>query len=146
MCDTRIGEYNLDKKLREFLFISGIDYPYSTPLSPEGRADILAVINEKPIPLELKIFTGANRGHIKAGFTQSLLYSNNYNSPMGYLIIFNVSNKELKFSTSSSELPQRIIFSGKTIFIIIINIYPHEESASTRTIEVFEITEDYLVS
>lgn len=29
--DTSKGEYNLDKKLREFLFESGIDYPYSTP-------------------------------------------------------------------------------------------------------------------
>ena len=55
--DTPRGEYNLDKKLREFLFESGIDYPYSTPRSPEGEADIIAVIKERPIPLELKIFT-----------------------------------------------------------------------------------------
>lgn len=94
----------------------------------------------------MKIFTGSNKAHIKTGFGQSLLYSNNYNSPTGFLVVFNVSDKELKFNTTSSELPQRINFSGKTIFIITISIYPHEEPASTRTLEVYEISEEYLVS
>lgn len=144
--DTTKGEYNLDKKFREYLFESGIDYPYSKPISPEGEADILTVIRENPIPLELKIFTGDNRSHIKQGFTQAYLYSRDYNTPIGYLVVFNVSEKELKFSVTSAEVPQRIAFGDKPIFIITINIYPHVEPASRRRLETYEIIENYLIS
>ena len=144
--DTTKGEYNLDKKFREFLFESGIDYPYSKPISPEGETDILTVIRENPIPLELKIFTGDNRAHIKQGFTQAYLYSRDYNTPTGYLVVFNVSEKELKFSLTSAEVPQRITFGDKTIFVITINIFPHEEPASRRRLETYEITEKELIA
>jgi len=144
--NRRKGEENLDKKFRKFLFESGIDYPYSKPLSPAGETDVLTVIKEKPIPIELKIFTGDNKAHIRDGFTQALLYSRDYNSPIGYLVIFNVSQKELRFTLSSTEILQCINYDGKTIFLITINIYPHKEPASKRKLQVYEITEEYLTS
>jgi len=144
--NQEVGESILDRDIRKFLFLSGLDYPYSKPRSPVGETDILAIVKEKPIPLELKIFKGDNRDHIKNGFTQTLLYSTDYNSSIGYLVIFNVSDKELKFNLSKTEIPQRAEFSGKTIFLITVNIFPHSQPASKRKLDVYEIEEDYLTS
>jgi hypothetical protein len=144
--DISKGEANLDKKLREFLFECGIDYPYSEPRSPEGKTDILVLIQEKPIPLEIKVFNGTNKAHIKSGFKQALLYADNYNCPNGYLVVFNVSEKELFFTLSIPDLPQRVVIGGKTIFFITNNINPYLPPASVRRGVPYEIDENYLIS
>ena len=57
------GEDGLDRDLRRFLFESGIDYPYSQPQSPGGRADIVAGLEtDDPLVLEVKVWD-SNKGY-----------------------------------------------------------------------------------
>lgn len=146
--DTRIGEKILDSTLRKFLFNKGLDFPFSQPLSPSGRTDILPIINQNPIPLEVKLFDGKgrDRSYLRQGVSQVLNYTNDYNSPNGYLVIFNISELNLIFKLNSDEIPQRLVIGDKTIFLIIVELYPHEQPASKRKLKPYHIEENSLVS
>jgi len=144
--DTSKGEVTLDKKLREFLFNAGIDYPFSTPKSPSGETDILTYIKERPLPIEVKVFKGANKAEIKQGFVQAVSYSIDYNSPIGYLVVFNVSENNLMFQLKNNRAPYRITYGDKTIFIIVININSQMKTASRRKSLPPVIDEEYLLS
>ena len=135
--DTTAGERNLDLELRAGLFDAGIDYPFSQPASPSGQADVIALLeSDDPLVLEIKVFDPErNRGkrHIRQGFQQILRYAQDYNKDVGYLVIFNCSANQLVISpeeTSESEFPPRIAYSGKTFFVIPIDIHPDVASAS----------------
>ena len=64
--ESRKLEEVLDHHLRTWLFREGIDYPFSTPRSPSGRADVIVWEGEQPLAIEVKVFDGADRdlGHI----------------------------------------------------------------------------------
>ncbi len=66
---------------------------------------------------------------------------------MGYLIIFNTSNKQLRFAVAGSAAPlPRGVLNHKTIFFLVIDLYPHEKTASKRPQpDVVEITEDEIL-
>ena len=135
--NTRSGERNLDQQLRAGLFDGGIDYPFSDPSSPSGRADIVALLeSDDPLVLEVKVFDpdrSRGRSHIRQGFQQVLRYAQDYNQSVGYLVIFNCSDRQLVISTeeaSEIEFPPRINYGGKTIFVITIDVHPDVASAS----------------
>lgn len=148
--DTTRGEIRLDKTFREFLFDNGIDYPFSTPASASGRADIVASLHTPdPVIIEVKVFDGDSRGrsHIRQGIRQINAYISDYSKDVGYLVVFTVCDKELKFSLNCAEKPLKVNLNNKTIFIIDIDIYHDILPASERPrLEVYEITEDYLVA
>jgi hypothetical protein len=148
--DTSTGEAKLDKSLREFLFDNGIEYPFSSPASDSGRADIVASLHTPdPIIIEVKVFDGASRGrnHIRKGFRQINEYMTDYGKDIGYLVIFNVCDKDLRFSLTCSDKPLRISSSNKTVFIIDVDIYHDILPASERPrLEVYEVTEAELLS
>lgn len=148
--DHSTGETKLDKILRVFLFDNGIEYPFSTPASASGRADIVASLHtHDPVIIEVKVFDGDSRGraHIRHGIRQINEYISDYNKDVGYLVIFTVCDKELKFSLRCAEKPLRINLNNKTIFLIDVDIYHDILPASQRPqLEVYEITEDYLIS
>jgi hypothetical protein len=53
------GESVYDRRLREFLFASGIDFPFSQPVSASGRADVVADLDrEDPLVCEVKLYDG----------------------------------------------------------------------------------------
>ena len=135
--DTSVGERNLSQELRAGLFDGGIDYPFSEPSSPSGQADIVALLeSDDPLTLEVKVFDperSRGRSHMKQGFQQVTRYAQDYNKSIGYLVIFNCSNKQLVISpreTSETEFPPRINYGGKTFFVIPIDIHPEVASAS----------------
>ena len=137
--DTRNGESNLDQALRAGLFDGGIDYPFSEPSSPSGRADVVALLeSDDPLVLEVKVFDpGLSRstGHIRQGFQQVQRYAQDYNQSVGYLVIFNCSDKQLVISPDSpseTDFPPRISYGGKTFFVISIDVHPDVASASTE--------------
>ncbi len=148
--DTTTGEAKLDKSLREFLFDNGIEYPFSSPASDSGRADIVASLHTPdPVIIEVKVFDGENRArnHIRHGFRQINEYMTDYNKDVGYLVIFNVCNKDLRFNLTSGEKPPRVSTGGKTIFIIDIDIFHDVSPASQRPqYEVYPIEETQLQS
>ena len=135
--DTSRGEARLDLELRAALFDGGIDYPFSQPSSPSGKADIVALLGSNdPLVLEVKVFDPSkSRGtnHLRQGFHQVLRYANDYNQSLGYLVIFNSSENQLVISHEESpetEFPLRVSYAGKTLFLITIDIHPDIDSAS----------------
>ena len=135
--DTSTGEKNLDRELRSYLFDGGIDYPFSEPGSPSGKADIVAMLgSEDPLVLEVKVFDprrNRNKAHIRQGFHQALKYASDYNQDTGYLVIFNCSKNPLLVSqneTPVTEFPTRVFYASKSFFVIPIDINPDAESAS----------------
>jgi hypothetical protein len=134
--DTPRGEANLDSALRKFLFDQGVDYPFSTPRSASGRADVVAQLgSEDPHPLEVKIFNpdgGYDKAYIAKGFGQAFRYADDYNQAFGYLVVFNVCDKELVFQTADDmKSPQRVVVGDKTVFLISIRVFP-DVSASEK--------------
>ena len=137
--DTRNGERNLDQELRAGLFDGGIDYPFSEPSSPSGRADVVALLeSDDPLVLEVKVFDPSlsrSTSHIRQGFQQVQRYAQDYNQIVGYLVIFNCSDKQLVISPDSPseiDFPPLISYGGKAFFVISIDVHPDVASASTE--------------
>lgn len=137
--------------LRLYLFDQGIDYPFSTPKSTSGRADIVGEIDTlDPIVIEIKIFDrsrnyGKNR--IKEGFAQIVKYTTDFNKDLGYLVIFNMNNVEidLKFPESNKLFPPMILFNNKSYFFIVINLFELDSASKLTQIESIEVTENDLI-
>jgi len=130
------GEYSLANNLYEYLHDQGIQF-FIDPQSASGKADFVSIQSgEEPIIADAKIFwpeksKGVN--YICKGFNQIYLYTVDYNEPFGYLVIFNMAGKDLKFSFANYSLNfPFIVHNAKTIYFITINIYLHETSASKR--------------
>ena len=135
--DTSVGEACLDQELRASLFEGGIDYPFSQPSSPSGKADIIALLgSDDPLVLEVKVFDpdlSKGKSHLRQGFHQVLRYANDYNQNLGYLVIFNCSDRQLVISSADAAgagFPPRITYGGKIFFVIPVDIHPDTASAS----------------
>ena len=125
------GEKTLAMKLYEFLFTG----------SQEGSERLIA---------DAKVFNpdrGKSAAYIIQGFRQIYQYSADYNVAVGYLIIFNTSNKQLRFGVTGSAAPlPSVVLNHKTIFFLVIDLYEHEASASKRPQpEIVEIAEDEIL-
>jgi hypothetical protein len=126
-------EEAFDEHLRSWLFREGIDYPFSTPRGPSGRADIVVWEGEEPLALEVKVFDGADRdlGHVAQGLWQSQRYAHDYGKPFGYLIVFNTSGNLLGFDQNvASGGPPCVVVCGINVFAITINVFENRLSAS----------------
>lgn len=140
-------EQILEDDLRLFLFDQGIEYPFSTPSSSSGRADIIGEIDtEDPIIIEVKIFDstkGYRKERIISGFTQAVKYANDYNKDVGYLVLYNLDNLELNFKLSGNShvFPPSIHFNNKTFYFIVINLGKHKSASKTGTLKELAITE-----
>lgn len=142
----RKQEEVLDKDLRKFLFDQGIDYPFSQTSSPSGEADVVSLLyTNDPLVLEVKIFDrsktyGKNR--VIDGFRQIVSYANDYNKPIGYLLIFNMDTVEVNIVTknNNNKLPVRISFAGKTYFVIFVNIPPLDTTSASKRGKLEKIT------
>jgi hypothetical protein len=130
-------EQIFEDDIRLYLFDQGIDYPFSTPKSASGRADVVSLVNtEDPLVMEIKIFDskkGYRKDRIISGFTQAVKYTNDYHKNIGYLVVFNIDNVEIEIENKEidNKWPNRIFFNGKTYYIIIINLN-YDVSASNQ--------------
>ncbi len=155
-----LNEYNLATKnyeqifeddLRLFLFDQGIDYPFSTPKSTSGRADIIGSIDtNNPIVIEIKLIDKKKKYGKKRvidGFSQIVKYTNDFNKDVGYLVIFNVDNIELNFelNEANNTFPPIVTLNHKTYFIIVININSGISASKIGKTEVITIKESELV-
>jgi hypothetical protein len=137
-------------RLYEFLFIEGVEI-HIEPWSASGEADMVSS-QQGPERLiaDAKVFdadAAKSKRHILQGFRQIYQYTADYNEAIGYLIIFNTSNKQLRFGVPGSAAPlPRVVLNHKTIFFLVIELYPHEETASQRPQpDVVEISEDEIL-
>ncbi len=137
--DSRSGERRLAFAVYEFLYEQGVDF-HVEPASASGEADMVSA-QHSPTPLvaDVKIFdpaTGRGTTYIKRGFHQVYRYLHDYNQPIGYLVVFKGSGKQLDVDVSRTvpdEVPY-ITFGDKTVFLLQVDIFPHEEPASKRSV------------
>ncbi|MDP3393870.1 hypothetical protein [Sediminibacterium sp.] len=143
-------EQLLEDDLRMFLFDQGIDYPFSTPKSTSGRADLIGAIDTNdPLILEIKLVDkernyGKNR--VCDGFTQIVRYTNDYNKDAGYLAIFNFSPQDIVFSfANSNQFPPMLVYNNKSYFFLVINLFDHASASKQGKIETMTVTEEDLI-
>lgn len=128
----------LDQHLRSWLFREGIDYPFSTPKSPSGRADIVVWQGEEPLAIEVKVYDGENRdlGHVSQGLWQAQRYAHDYSKPFGYLVVFNTSPHLLAFENNvSKDGPPCVEVGGLNVFAIVVNVGPRPSASKEKPIE-----------
>lgn len=99
---------------------------------------------------DAKIFhpdQGRGKAYIAKGFHQIYKYLLDFNNSVGYLVIYNVSNKNLVFALSTLEAsPPYFTINHKTVYFITINISPKGVSASkAKRISSIEITDNDLI-
>ncbi len=145
---ARKGEKTLAMRLYEFLFTEGVNV-HIEPWSASGEADMVSSQEgAERLIADAKVFKpGESKKYILQGFRQIYDYCADYNSAVGYLIIFNTSDKQLRFGVSGSAAPlPRVVVNHKTIFFLVIDIYSHEETASQRPQpDVVDISEDEIL-
>jgi hypothetical protein len=145
----RRAEKTLALDLYSYLYDQGIDF-FIEPSSITGEVDLIAAQDTKdPVLLDTKIFDGEGRGksYIRKGFNQIYTYTQQYNKPFGYLIIYKICEKDLRFSLKESGNIPLVVHNHKTIFLITIDVYLHPKPVSQRSpISATEITEEELVS
>lgn len=148
--DTSHGEKNLSLHLYEYLHEQGLDFAIE-PSSASGEADLVAAQQtDYPLIADAKIFNpekGKGSEYIAKGFNQVYLYTRDYNEPVGYLVIYKTCEHDLRFAVTSQTLwTPFVVHNNKTIFLITVDIFPHNASASKRgTLKTIEITEADLV-
>ena len=131
--DSRKLEEALDSHLRSWLFREGIDFPFSTPRSPSGRADIVIWEGEQPLAIEVKVFDGENRdcGHVQQGLWQAHRYAADYAKPIGYLVVFNTSGDLLSFEANiAGNGPPCVPVGDRNVFAVTVNVSRRQDSAS----------------
>lgn len=147
--ESRKAEKLLALNLYSYLYDQGIDFSIE-PSSISGEVDLIgAQGSEDPLLADTKIFNGDERGkaYIRKAFNQIYTYTQQHNEPFGYLIIFKITDKDLRFllSTQSRNIPV-VTHNHKTIFLITVDIYPHPKPVSQREpLKAIEITEEELI-
>jgi hypothetical protein len=134
--NTRVWEKTITADLYTYLHDQGIDFTIE-PSSASGEIDLIAEQNkDDPLVADAKIFNPTkqkDKQYLISGFNQLYTYTEDYNEPFGYLIIFKTCEDGLKFDLSGNiQNTPFISHNGKTIFFIIIDIFQYEKSASQR--------------
>jgi hypothetical protein len=144
--DTQRGEKNLALHLYEYLYDQGLQF-FIEPLSASGEVDMVASQGgDTPLLADAKIFNpDKSKGgdYIARGFSQVHSYAVDYNESVAYLVVFKTSERDLKFSLPEGlgGIPYYVL-NGKTVFFLVIDLFPHFEPASKRRpAETVEISE-----
>ena len=89
---------------------------------------------------------GKGKEYIAKGFRQIYTYTLDYNEPLGFLIIYKTCEEDLKLPfANQAQLTPFILHNNKTIFFLVVDIYPYSNSASKRgKLEFIELKEDDL--
>ena len=149
--DTQRGEKRLVADLYKYFFEQGIEFQIE-PWSASGEADMVAIQkSDHPLIADAKIFNperGKAKAYLIQGFHQLYKYTCDYNQTVGYLVIFNTSEKQPRFVLQNAAEPvPRVLINNKAIFFVEVDIYPHAEPASQRKPpEVVEIKEEDILA
>lgn len=147
--DTRKAEKLLALNFYSYLYDQGLDFTIE-PSSISGEIDIIAAQGTKdPLLADAKIFDASARGkrYIRKAFNQIYTYTQQYNEPFGYLVIFKITDKDLCFALSNktSSVPV-MTYNHKSIFLITIDIYENPKPVSQRNpLNTVVISEEDLI-
>jgi hypothetical protein len=148
--NTRKGEELFDRRVREFLFAEGIDYPFSQPASPAGKSDVVAGLDgEDPLVCEIKLYDGDAYGptYLRRGVGQAIRYAHDYGKSSAYLVIFNLSDDRLQLpSDEAIEVsPPRLLIEGVTVFQIVVQAKPVPSASKDHHRQVRTLQREQLV-
>lgn len=130
--NTSKGEKILALQLYEYLHEHGIRFSIE-PSSIDGAVDLIsAQETDDPLLADAKVYTG-DKSYICKAFGQIYSYAGKYNEVFGYLIIFNVTDHDLVFfsSSSSGNIPV-ITHNHKTLFVVTVDLHKHGKPPSKR--------------
>jgi len=149
--DTAHGEAIYDSDLRRFLFEQGVDYPYSQPLGPSGRVDIIAEADtDDPLTCEVKLFDSGSYGpaYLAKGVNQARRYAEDYGKTECYLVVFNLVDRPLDFPSDdeSKDWPPRLHVGDVTVFLIVVQARPLPAASGGGRLEPITISRGQLVS
>lgn len=148
--DTSKGEALLAEELYRYLYDQGLEFTVE-PKSASGRVDLIAAQQgERRLLADAKVFNaddGRGRSYLADGVRQLYDYCVDFQQPIGYLVVFKTSNHDLAFVTERQDSQvTRLRYNHKTLFLLQIDLYPHEESASEHgQLEPYEVTEEDLL-
>ncbi len=130
------GERKLAADMYEYLHDQGLVF-HIEPHSASGIPDLISMqSDDDPLIADAKVFGPTDthgKSYLIKGFNQVYTYTRDYNQPFGYMIVFRVCEKDLKFDVSGTNLSvPYTIHNGKTIFFVVIDIHSYETSASKR--------------
>lgn len=148
--DPQKAEKQLALDLYSYLYDQGLNF-HIEPSSISGKIDLIAAQGEEdPLLLDTKVFDADSRSkqYIRKGFNQIYTYTQQYNEPFGYLVIYKITDRDLRFSLKQSSLNLPVVIHNhKTIFIITVDIHVHTKPVSQRSpLNAIEITEDELIT
>lgn len=144
--NTQKGEKLLALDLYEYLHEQGIEFMIE-PFSISGEIDLVKIqTDEEPLIADAKIFNpekDKSKPYLMKGLRQIYDYTMDYNESFGYLIIYKTCEESLNLSFSNKEsLIPFVTVNNKTIYFVVIDIFPYKTSASKRgklkTIEILE--------
>lgn len=148
--DSTRGEKRLALDLYRFLHDQGLEFSIE-PTSASGEADLVSAQtgNERLIA-DVKIFDPSRSkgvAYLCNGFAQTYQYTKDFNEPFGYLVIFKTCCEDLSVASRNQELSApSFSHNNKTIFVVVIDIANHSESASKRgRLQSYELLEQDLV-
>lgn len=149
--DHTRGEATYDEDLRRFLFDQGVDYPYSQPVSPSGRADVVAQVDDdEPLPMEVKLFDGGSYGpaYLAKGVAQALRYAEDYGRTEAYLVVFNLTERPIELPTDDVEAgwPERLAVAGITVFLVVVQAAPRPTASTAGQAKPWKIKRRQLVA
>ena len=140
-------EKRLARDLYGYLHDQGIDF-HIEPSSMPGKIDLIAAQNtDDPLLLEVKVFDndGRDKSYLCNGFNQIYIYTLQYNEPFGYMVIFNISDRDLRFALKCTGHIPLVLHNNKTIFVLTIAIRPLIPPSQRGTLNPIEILEDELI-
>jgi hypothetical protein len=146
--DTSRAEKSLKFHLYDYLHDQGARLIIE-PYSHSGEIDLFYdQRGEDRIFAEAKVVkSAAEKNTILNGFHQLYSYLNDFSSPVGFLVVYKACEQDVSFELKTQ--PQLVPFethNNKTIFFVIIDIFPHKLPASKRgRLKTIKITSDELV-
>jgi hypothetical protein len=134
--DTKRAEWLLKEDLYEYLHDNEIEFTID-PYSKEGKPDLVAAQStDDPLIADAKLFQKPKSKGVRSvvgGFHQVYRYTQQFNEPFGYLIIFKACDEDLKFDISDQTFSvPYVVYNNRTIYLLTIDIYPNPTQASKR--------------
>ena len=142
-------EAHLALDLYSFLYDQGLDF-HIEPSSLSGEVDLIAAQDsDDPLLADAKVFDGDGRGkaYIRKAFNQVYTYTQQFNEPFGYLIIYRLTDIDLNLALSLGRGGTPLLaYNHKTIFFLTIDLHSHPKPVSKRDpVRAIEITEEEFV-
>lgn len=143
------GEQVYDRRVRAILFAEGVDYPFSQPSSPAGKADVVARLEgEDPLVCEIKLYDGGSYGpsYLRRGVGQAVRYAHDFGKRTAHLVVFNVSEERVELPTEGlrDDTPHLHV-EGVTVFMTVVQAKPLPSASKDTQRRVRSITRDQLV-